>query len=260
MKKWLAIFMACSLTLSASPAAYGQEGSNHQAAPVFKDLSGHWAQSAAVHMRELGLMQGDESGSFRPGAGISRAEFVTVLHRMLGFTGQSSAQFEDVRPGDWYYEAMMRANGSGIILGIDANHLSPTAIITREEAAVIIDRALQLSTGMELGSALQQFRDAQDISGYAMKALSYMTEAGVMKGYQGKLDPKARMTRAEFASLLSGMVADVVQTPGVYDASKVNGNLVIRSAGVTLKDIVIDGNLILAEGIGEGISIWTGSR
>lgn len=254
MKKWLALFMACCLTLSAGPVVYGQGegGGSAQSAPIFKDLSRHWAQSAADRMVDLELMQGDGSGSFRPNDGISRAEFASVLYRMFGFTGQGSFQFEDIRNTDWFYEAIMHANGSGIVQGISQTQLSPHATITREDAAVMIDRAFQLSTGAEGDVALRQFADANDISGYASKSVSYLVSEGFLRGYNGKLEPKSPITRAEAATLLSNMVTDAVKTPGVYDAAKVNGNLILRAAGITLKNTVIEGNLLLAEGIGEG--------
>lgn len=252
MKKWLGLFMACCLTLSSNPAVYGQQANSSQQVPVFKDLSGHWAGTAAARMHELGLMQGDGRGDFRPNDGISRAEFATVLYRIFGFTGEGSSRFEDVTADDWYYEAMMRANGSGIIQGTDQTRLSPRATITREDAAVMIDRAFQLSTGDGSGEALKQFQDANAVAGYASKAISYLTGEGIIQGYNGKLSPKSPITRAEAAVMLSGMIGEVVKSPGVHRDFNVEGNVIVRTAGVSLNNIQIQGNLILAEGIGEG--------
>jgi len=260
LRNRLALFMICCFIMTlVSPAVYGAESggagqsksADGQASP-FADLSGHWANPAAMHMQALKLMNGYEDGHFRPNQAISRAELVTVLDRIFGFAGQGSDSFEDITDGDWYYNAMMRANGSDIIQGSDAKHLSPGAPVTREDAAVLIDRAFQLSQGSEHSSRLHQFSDYEAVSEYAEKALTYLMVENVINGYNGKLSPKAPITRAETAKLLAAMVADVIRSTGVYDAANVKGNLIVRSPGVTLRNVVVQGNLLLAEGIGEG--------
>lgn len=253
MRRLLSLFMTCCLIVSiVCPTISGREGENELAAQALTDMSGHWAQSAVNHMSKLELMAGYEDGSFRPSRKISRAEFVAVLYRVFGLTGQGSLDFEDVQEADWYYAAVMHANASGIIQGIDKTHLSPEAPITRQEAAVMIDRAFQLSTGTESDSELKRFQDHKSISEYAKKALAFLVKEKKIKGYNGKLLPKSPITRAETAVLLAGMIEDVIRTPIVYDTAKVEGNLVVRASGITLKNTVIHGNLLLAEGIAEG--------
>ncbi|MWC29584.1 carbohydrate binding domain-containing protein [Paenibacillus sp. MMS18-CY102] len=253
MNKWMSLLISCCLLLTLmSPAAYASESPTQQPAPLFQDLEGHWAQKDAQRLEALGLLDGYEDGSFKPSQPISRAELIAVLDRVFGFSGQTGKRFQDVAPAAWHYDSVMRAYGSGITDGVDAEHFAPSASVTRQDAAVMLDRAFRLSTGQEPASQLNAFQDRADIAGYSEKALTYLVGEKKLKGFNGALLPKAPITRGELAVLLSGMVGDIVTESAVYSKPAVEGNLVIRVGGVTLTNTVIHGNLVLAEGIGEG--------
>lgn len=252
--KWLSMMLTCGLLMSAiSPAAYAAEGEKQvTAAAGFADLAGHWAKPAAEQLQALGLMNGDEHGRFGPNRPMTRAEFASVLDRAFGFSGQAAKPFADVPSEAWYYRSVMSASGSGIAEGMEGGRFAPLASITREDAAVMLDRAFQLSTGEEASAALQAFSDAGAAAGYAKKALTYLVEAKVLKGADGQLLPKKPITRAESAALLAGMLNIVIDKPTLFETPLVKGNVVIRTAGATLRNTIIEGNLLLAEGIREG--------
>lgn len=264
MKKGLACLVAGSMMVSlVCPAVAGADSTSKQAeaeqvqagslhSAPYKDLTGHWAEDAVTRMQNLALIKGYTDGTFKPNERISRAEFVVMLDRVFGFAGGPlSATYSDVNEEDWYYDALVRANGSGIIQGTDAAHLSPDLPITRQDAAVMADRAFQLSAGKEDEQALTDFKDEKDVADYAKKAFSYLIQEKIVNGYNGQLAPKSDITRAEAATLMSNMITDVKNVPGTYESS-VDGNLVVRSSDVTLKNMTISGNLLLTEGIGEG--------
>lgn len=266
MKKGLACLVAGSMMVSlVCPAVAGAESTSKQAeagqvqagslhSAPYRDMTGHWAENAVTRMQNLALIKGYTDGTFKPNERISRAEFVVMLDRIFGFAGgrqSASAAFSDMSEKEWYYDALVRANGSGIIQGTDAAHLSPDLPITRQDAAAMADRAFQLSTGNEDEQALTGFKDGKEVADYAKKAFSYLIQEKIVNGYNGKLAPKSDITRAQAATLMSDMITDVKSAPGTYESS-VDGNLVIRSSDVTLKDMTVSGNLLLTEGIGEG--------
>ncbi|MFE6076558.1 carbohydrate binding domain-containing protein [Paenibacillus sp. NPDC057886] len=271
MRRGLACIVAgCIVTSLVLPAFAGAERLQGQAetgnlqakslhsSVSYKDLTGHWSQPAVMRMQGMALLQGYTDGTFKPNQVISRAEFVSILDRIFGFTaGQTSNSFADTATGAWYYDALTRAISSGIIQGTDPEHLSPEEPITRQDAAVMVDRAFQLSTGIEKDRELLKFQDANDVSSYAKKALTYLVGEHIVKGYQGKLNPKSPITRAETAELLSSMIADVKASPGTYE-SKVEGNLIVRTSNITLKNTIVNGNLLLTEGIEEGSVVLQG--
>lgn len=264
MKKGLACLVAGSMIVSlAAPATVGAEQGKQQTVAEqvqassllltpYKDLKGHWAENAVMRMQDMAVTKGYTDGTFRPSERISRAEFVVMLDRAFGFAGGPGAtSFADVNEQDWYYDAVTRASGSGIIQGTDHTHLSPQLPITRQDAAVMADRAFQLSTGSEGEHLEGTFKDEQDIADYARKALGYFVHNKNVNGFNGKLAPLSEITRAEAAMLMSSLIADIKRVPGTYE-SKVEGNLVVRSADVTLKNTTVNGNLLLTEAIGEG--------
>ena len=49
----------------------------------FTDISGHWAESEIRRAAQLGWIQGDPDGRFRPNAPITRAEAMTIINRVF---------------------------------------------------------------------------------------------------------------------------------------------------------------------------------
>ena len=72
-------------------------------------------------------------------------------------------------------------------------------------------------------------------------------DAGYIHGTDGKLQPGAPITRAEFAQVLFNLAGNVVDE-GQTLSSDVSGNLIVRGSDVKLKNMQIAGDLILAEG------------
>ncbi|WP_434751158.1 carbohydrate binding domain-containing protein [Paenibacillus amylolyticus] len=264
MKKGLACLVAGSMIVSlTAPAVAGAEQGKQQTAAeqvqassllraTYKDLQGHWAENAVMRMQSMALTKGYADGTFRPSEHISRAEFVVMLDRVFGFAGGPGvASYADVSEKDWYYDAIMRASGSGIIQGTDVTHLSPQLPITRQDAVVMADRAFQLSTGSENGTSGSTFHDEKDVADYAKQAMNYFVNNKIVNGYNGGLAPESNITRAEAATIMSSLIADFKSKPGTYE-SKVDGNLIVRSTDVTLKNTTVNGNLLLTEAIGEG--------
>lgn len=81
---------------------------------------------------------------FSPARTCTRAETLTFLWRALGCPVSSASvqPFADVQEGDYFYEAAMWAAGSGVALGTDAVHFSPSRTCTDEEFLTFLWRAL----------------------------------------------------------------------------------------------------------------------
>ncbi|MBR2884172.1 MAG: S-layer homology domain-containing protein, partial [Clostridia bacterium] len=82
-------------------------------------------------------------------------------------------------------------------------------MITREEMAVILKRAMDY-TGWngELNGA-KEFTDGQDISDYAVGSIAAMSAAGIINGMpDGRFMPAANATRAQAAKIICGVYAN----------------------------------------------------
>jgi len=73
---------------------------------------------AVSALTEIGVLRGNDDGTFRPSRTLNRAEFVQIVMRLLNDdTTVSMNCFPDVRPSDWFAEPVCQAKAAGIIRG-----------------------------------------------------------------------------------------------------------------------------------------------
>lgn len=167
-----------------------------------------WAQKAIVAMSAVDIVKGREEGKFFPNDSITRAEFVKMLIGMLEYAGRidtadAECSFADVAEDAWYYSAVAAAVKNGIVTGVSETEFAPDANITRQDMAVMIDRAakaanISLSDGAEF-----IFTDEAAISDYALDAVKAMSKAGIINGFEdGSFSPMTNATRAQATVML----------------------------------------------------------
>lgn len=213
------------------------------------DVNGHWAAEQIGKWADKGIIKGNPDGTFAPDRSITRAEFSSIICRIFGYIDMSKNTFADVQANAWYYNDVSKASAAGIIKG-DGTKFRPNDPITRQEAAVIISRAFK--TEPKYADAANKYSDKNSIASWAFDAVNALTSNGYLSGRAGgSFAPTAGITRAETIKLIDNILSDIKNEKGTYtgDAEK---SLLINADGVTLKDMVIKGDLILAQGIGEG--------
>ena len=213
---------------------------------AYDDTAGHWGAEAIDRWSEEEILQG-YGGQFRPDAPITRGELAVILDRLMDYQTLSDAAYPDVEADSWYEEAVLGAAQANILQG-DGASLRPLDPITRQEAAVLLGRALGVA---ENAAGLEGFTDSGEAASWAAGYLGGMAQAGILSGYQGRIMPAATITRAEVAQLLDNAVAARYDEAGSY-TTDADGNVIVSAPGVTLSDMTIKGNLIAAEGIGDG--------
>lgn len=220
----------------------------------FSDTGGHWAAPAAEKWADYGVLNGSD-GKFRPDDYITRAEMATVLDNLMDYQATAVNVFPDVPAGAWYEDAVLKANAAGVLNGDGAGHADPTADITREQAALMLARALTVDDGQETST---KFSDAGSISSWAKPLVFGMEAAGYISGYNNRFDPQDNITRAEVVTIINNAVKTYYTTAGTY-TDDVDGLAVIKTADVIIKDAVISGNLIIAEGVASGTASIDGA-
>ena len=216
-----------------------------------------WALPAQVHadytepymkrMEELGLLQGDADGDLRPGDPITRAEFVTIIHRAFGYRSAGGHPFRDVPGTAWYAEDVDIGYTEGYITGTSPTAFSPNLSITREEAAFILAKNLMMEPAVGENTS---FADGRSISTWSRGMVSAAAENNLISGYpDGTFRPQKSITRGEAAVILLNAVGTPVSRPGTTTLGDVWGNVTITSSGVTLKDTVVAGNLYVTAGV-----------
>ena len=173
----------------------------------FTDVGpGDWFLENVRYVYEKGLMNGTGETTFSPQQTTNRAMIVTILHRLEGTPAPGAqAPFTDVPADQYYAEAVAWAAANSIVNGTSETTYAPLNNITREQMAAILYRYAQYKNYDVSGSAdLSAFTDAASISDYAVSALQWAVDAGLINGKgNGILDPKGSATRAEVSAILS---------------------------------------------------------
>ena len=209
--------------------------------------SAPWYGEALEHAVENGLLMGDEEG-LSPEKNLTRAQLAAILGR--AFSAQQGADlssFADVSENAWYYEDMAKAVRMGIFQG-DGNRLLPDSPATREEVFAVLARCFQLRP--QDGDVLTRFADGEKVSFWAREAAQALVSCGYIQGSGNSIEPQKSITRAEFAQVMDRMVQNYCSAGGIYSEFP-KGNVVINQPGISLQGVVIEGDLILADGVGE---------
>ena len=247
-RKVLALILALTMVLSTFSMSLAEtDDAVTVAAPVtFNDVNGHWASDAIYKWSDYGVING-YAGLFRPNDPISRGEMACILDNMMDYQVATKNTFTDLIDGQFYTEAILKANAAGIIKG-DGSTVRPTDKISREEAAVMLGRAFAVN---ESTSGTAKFNDAASISTWAKGFVIGMEAKGYLKGSNNNFQPKTKITRAEIVTIINNIVKAYYIEAGTY-SEDVAGTAVIKVTGITLKGVTVSENLIIAEGVGQG--------
>ena len=174
----------------------------------FADVNaGDWFYQDVLFSYEKGLMSGMDAAAFAPYANTTRAQIAVIFYRMEGSPAvEGENSFTDVVRGSgtaWFYDAVTWAQQNGIMGGYSNSSFAPNDPITREQLAAIFYRYAQYKgyDTTQGGMAIREFDDYESISDYAMGAMAWAVNTGLVKGDSNLLYPKGTATRAELAAL-----------------------------------------------------------
>lgn len=206
--------------VSASPRDLGTPAVD----PKFVDVASlAWYQSSVAALCSSSIMCG-YGGYFRPYDQLTRAEAATAVYRLMnpyriGLTVKpdyyrpNETEMTDVEEISYYTAALNWAVAEGVVTGdvnpdgTPAYTFRPDDPVSREEFAAMIHRALGEPswTGID-----PRFSDAAEVSEYAIPAVAWAVERGVLSGDENEygvprwtLRPADEVTRAEAAAMLS---------------------------------------------------------
>lgn len=192
MKKIGSILLTLALMLTLYIPAFGAS---------FRDVPSGSALAGDVQKAvNYGLMTGYSSTNFGYSDSMTRAQFVTVLVRMFGWTvsDAKTGSFQDVSAESGYTPFIETAAAHNVV--DSGGSFRPNAAITREEMSVMLVRALGLKSAAELAAKDSlPFTDVSSNRGYI--AVAYTI--GMTNGTSAKtFAPKATATRAQAAAML----------------------------------------------------------
>lgn len=178
----------------------------------FKDIGALPARQAdAIRTAAArGIITGKAPGQYDPQGKLTRAEFVQMLVRFFDAADPAAvSKLTDVKKDAWYYSAVASAEKLGIVQGRADGTFGTQAVLTRQEMAVLLHRALLASGGsLAQGELSSPFADKSQISAYAQKAVEALRQANVLSAGAGEVyGPKTQVNRAEAAVLFHDFLA-----------------------------------------------------
>lgn len=145
-----------------------------------------WGADAVDFVTSRELFNGTSATQFTPNGEMTRAMIVTVLARLEGV---------DTTTGSTWYEAGQQwAMEQGISDG--TNMLGS---LTREQLAAMLYR---YAGSPVVNGTITGFDDAASVSSWAMDAMTWAVQNGILAGSNGNLNPQGNATRAEVATML----------------------------------------------------------
>lgn len=235
--------LVLSLSLAFSLMAVGASAED------FADMPNGWSRDAVASAVENGLLRGND-GKLDPTGLLTRAQLATVIVRAFGATAEADLSgFTDVKADGWYYSALAKAKGMGVMNGTSSTTMSPDRPISRQEVFVILARALKLADCK--AETLNAYKDAESVGAWAVGGTAAMVSAGYVSGSNGYLLPTDNITREQFAQIIYNIFGTYYQTAGVY-TNDVKNSLLVNVPDITIKNAKIAGDLVVGDGVGEG--------
>ena len=167
--------------------------------------AGAYYYDAVLWAAEGGIVTGTDAVHFSPDAFCTRAQLVTFLWRASGKPVVNYAMnFNDVDSGAYYAEAVRWAASEKIVEGTTAETFAPDAAVTRAQMVTMLYRFAK-AQGMDTtqgGMAIREFDDFDAVPAYALEAMDWAVNAGVLKGDNNRLLPQDNCTRAQIVTML----------------------------------------------------------
>jgi hypothetical protein len=172
---------------------------------IFSDVpSTYWGYNAINSLGGKGIIKGYADNTFKPDAPVTRAEFATMLAKALGLnTIETTGTFKDVTSDTWCYGYVNAAASAGVVFGVGDNMFAPNALITREQMAQMMSKALGSKAPVADGTELNAFGDSSSISGWAVPGVEVVAKAHIISGMpDGTFAPQSKATRAQAAAVI----------------------------------------------------------
>lgn len=194
-----------SISTSGMPAITPGYLDGQDSVVELNDISGHWAEQSIIALEKKGVISGYADNSFKPDNVVTRCEFVKMIVSAFKLGGKSDTSYTDVSENHWALDYIQAASYYGIITGNGDGSFNPDGIITREQAATIIYRAISLKCTLPEG--VSDFTDIGSISDYALRPILDLAGAGLINGTgNGVFSPAENTTRAQSATLINNVL------------------------------------------------------
>ncbi|MFD2683116.1 S-layer homology domain-containing protein [Bacillus seohaeanensis] len=199
------------------------------------DITGITLEKEMREMIELDVLQGFSDGVYKPKVNVTRGQFATFIYRALDLP-VGDKTYPDVALDSSLADGISGASSAGIVTGYSNGKFGPNDKITREQMAVMIQRALKFYN-IELQQADMKFTDSSQFNSSEIKrAVAVNVHYKIIQGIPNKdnthrFEPKSYAKRDQAAAVISRLLTAVEENVDeeikTYSVSKIeNGKLV----------------------------------
>ena len=207
-----------------------------------------WAVSDVKKAEALNITE--KGKLYRYGMSITREEFCELIYNYCyNVIKEIDTVTGENKFTDTTNSKIIRLNAMGIINGKSETEFSPNDLLTREEAAVILNRMVNKTVPVPVTEMYFAFDDEASISAWASDSIQIMCNMGVMNGVgDNKFAPKETYTTEQ-------AIATIVR---VYAAQSANSGI-IGGADAPTEIVVTDTTEIDDFYVDEAIKLITES-
>jgi len=208
----------------------------------YNDVTDHpYAREAVETVYAKGVMNAfDPTGSFGTDLYVTRGEFTRMLVRALDIPLNYDGTKHFIDIGDtgstvsmdalWDYRYIETAARAGFVKGTQPRVFSPDNHITRQDASVMLAKALNLKLDTKADSVkktlAKAFKDEPRIDYYAKPSVAAIFKKGFITGSPVDVndpkkgfvfEPESRLLRSDAAVIISKVMSDLKKIPKLYN-------------------------------------------
>lgn len=187
---------------------------------TFKDVDkgASWAEPYVEKLASKMVVKGISDTQYSPTKTITRGEFAAILARGLGLVASdvNADDFKDVSSSQGFNKngEIAAVVEAGLVKGFGNNTFRPNEEITRDQAAIMISRAIDYIDSNEVKLDAKKkaasFKDYSKIGVASRPHVDKVYKAGYLDGYtDGTFRPGADTNRAQMAKILYNFLNDI---------------------------------------------------
>ena len=189
---------------------------------AFVDDDGNLHERAIDCVRWWGVASGGSDGTYRPLAGVTRAQMATFLANSVDISGgtlpEAQRDYFADDDGSPHERSINRLAAVGVVSGKGGGY-APNELVTRAQMATFLVRAVKLRTGVALTSTVDWFPD--DDASPHQPSINAAAGAGLASGAgSGGYAPEASVRRDQMASFLARVLELYVEKGATTPSSR----------------------------------------
>ncbi|WP_448599346.1 S-layer homology domain-containing protein [Thermoleptolyngbya sp.] len=201
------------------------------AAVAFSDTTRHWASGFIQGLVSQGALSGFSDGTFRPEAGMSRAQYAALLVNTFNpLPRRPALEFTDVPTTHWAHRAIQQAYRGKLLSGVGENQFRPDQNVRRIEVLLSLVNGLGLPPGNPL--LLNRYSDRDTLPTFAQPAVASATGQRLVVNYPDitRLEPVREATRAEVTAMVYQALVQAGRSPAIPSPYIVEPEIAAQSA------------------------------